>query len=62
VLGALAVTVALGRSLPYSGKLMTVVFSALLAGVYFGLLIVTRELGAADLAMVRTVVSRKKAG
>jgi stage V sporulation protein B len=60
VLAALAVTVALGRSLPYSGKLMTVVFSALLAGVYFGLLIVTRELGAADLVMVRTVVSRKK--
>ncbi|MBN1607186.1 MAG: lipopolysaccharide biosynthesis protein [Polyangiaceae bacterium] len=61
VLGALAIAVVLGRSLPYSGKLMTLVYSALVGGVYVVLLVVTRELTAADVGMVRAVVSSKKA-
>jgi stage V sporulation protein B len=61
VLGAVAVAVVLGRWLPYSGKVMTLVYSALVAGVYLVLLVVSRELTAADLGMVRAVVSRKSA-
>jgi stage V sporulation protein B len=58
--GAMLVAISVGRWLPDAGKVMTLVFSALVAGVYLVLLLVSRELGAQDLANIRAVISRKK--
>jgi stage V sporulation protein B len=46
--------------LPAGGKLMTLVYAAALAVLYLGVLLVTRELGRADLDLVRAVVRRKR--
>ncbi len=58
VLVALAVATTLGRYLPYAGKVMTLAQAALVAVVYVGVLLVTRELGRADLDLVRKVLRR----
>lgn len=59
VLGAMAVTIAIGRYLPHPGKLMTLGYAAALGGVYVTLLLVSRELGRADLATVKAVLGKK---
>jgi len=61
VVGAMAVTVVAGRYVPWMGKLLVPVQAGGLMTVYLLLLVVTGELGKADLATVRTVLGRKKA-
>lgn len=60
VLGALGVAMALGHVLPAPSKLLTLVYAPLLAGIFTAVLIVTGELGRADLALVLRVVGRKR--
>ncbi len=62
VLGALAVAVAVGSRLPWLGKVFVPFEAALVAALYVVILVVTRELGKADLARVLTVVRRKASG
>lgn len=62
VVGAMAVTITLGRFLPPPGKLLTLGYAAALAGVYVALLLVSRELGRADLATVKAVLGKKAQG
>lgn len=59
VLGAMAVTITIGRFLPHPGKLMTLGYAAALGGIYVTLLLVSRELGRADLATVKAVLGKK---
>jgi stage V sporulation protein B len=58
--GALAACVALGLVMPRVGRLVTPLAAMAVAGVYLLLLVVTRELGKADLAMVKGLARRKK--
>jgi stage V sporulation protein B len=60
VVAAMAVCITIARHLPAPGKLMTLVYSAAIAALYAMLLLVSGELGKADLANVRAVVSRRK--
>jgi stage V sporulation protein B len=60
VLLALAIAVAVGRQFAHASKLMTIVLSAVVAVVYLLVLLVSRELGKDDLAMVTTVVARRR--
>jgi len=55
---AVGVAAALSRTLLPPGKLFTLVGAAMTPLAYFGLLIATRELGAADLEVLRKVVRR----
>lgn len=59
VLVALAVAVSVGRSIPEQGKVMTLVFSAVVAGVYVAMLLVTRELTRADARLLARVIARQ---
>jgi stage V sporulation protein B len=59
VLGAGAITVAIGTRLPWLGKPIALVEAAAVAGVYLALLVVTGEIGKADLAAVKAVGGRK---
>jgi len=56
---ALGLAIGLGRWLPEPGKLMTLVYAALLAVTFTAVLIITGELGRADLALLRRVVKSK---
>jgi Na+-driven multidrug efflux pump len=58
VLLALGFSATVGYLLPDRGKLMTIVFSLLVALLYLGLLTVLRELGRRDLELVLRVVRR----
>jgi len=60
VLGAMAVAIAVARYLPYAGKIATIGYSAAIGLLYFVLLIVMREVGKADLATIKTVLSRRR--
>ena len=60
VLAALATCVAVGSQLPWLGKVGTVAEGALVAGLGLGVLIVTGEVGRADLAKVMAVVGRRR--
>ena len=62
VLVALGIAVALGSRLPWLGKLFVPIEAVAVAAVYVVVLVVTRELGPADLARVRTVLRRKAKG
>ena len=55
---ALAACFALGLVAPRFGRLVTPLVAAGVAGVYVALLVVTREVGRADLAMVRSLRKR----
>jgi O-antigen/teichoic acid export membrane protein len=57
---AMALAIAVARLLPEGGKVITIVWAAAVAATYLFVLIVTRELGASDLANVKAVVSRKR--
>ncbi|HOU92742.1 MAG TPA: hypothetical protein PLU22_16930, partial [Polyangiaceae bacterium] len=64
VVAAVAAAVAIGRALPnfslegHALRALTVAYAGLVALLYTGLLLFTRELGAADLALVRRVLRR----
>jgi stage V sporulation protein B len=55
---ATAVVMAIGYVMPFMGKLLVPIQAGALILVYFVVLIVTREVGKADLAMVRKVLGR----
>ncbi len=59
VLLTLVVVVGAGWFMPYKGKLLVIPQAAVMALLAFVLLIVTRELGKADLAIVKRVLRRK---
>jgi stage V sporulation protein B len=61
VLVALAIATTVGRFLPHAGKILTPVYALIVALIYWCILLVTRELGAQDLIMVRAVVSKRRA-
>jgi len=61
VLLAVGAAVTLGRLLPQAGKIVTPVYAALVALAYLAILLVTRELAAADLATLRAVVTKRGA-
>jgi len=56
---ALSACVALGFVVPRVGRLATPVLALAVGTMYVGLLVLTREIGPADLAMIRTLASRK---
>jgi stage V sporulation protein B len=58
VLLSLAAAVSLGLALPSPGKVMTLVYSALVAGCYLFVLILSRELGRDDWQTLRRIVGR----
>jgi stage V sporulation protein B len=55
---AVLVATALGRFLPDVPKLLVPVLALLVAAVYAAMLVVTRELGASDLALIKRVLRR----
>jgi stage V sporulation protein B len=57
---ATAVAILVARQLPVHGKVATILFAGVVAAIYVVVLLVTRELGKADLASVRAVISRRK--
>lgn len=59
VLIALAVAIGAGRVLPDPSKLMTLVYAPIIAGLFFVVLVVTKELGKHDLAIVKRVLGRR---
>lgn len=61
VLVATGLTLFLGTKIPWMGKLLVPVQALLTAIVYVLLLILTRELGKADLELIRKTVGRNKA-
>ena len=60
VLAALATCVVVGSRLPWLGKVGTVLEGAVVAGLGLGVLIVTGEVGRADLARVMAVAGRRR--
>jgi stage V sporulation protein B len=62
VVAAMAIAITLGRWLPPGGKMMALAYSAVVAGVYVVILLLSRELGKNDLANVKNVISRRRAG
>jgi stage V sporulation protein B len=58
---ALVCCLAFGLVAPRVGRAVTPVLAVVVAAVYVGILIVTREIGAADVALVRTMVTRRRA-
>ncbi len=60
VLFALCVGIAVGRFLPYAGKVLTLAQAALVGVVYVVALVGTRELSKSDLSMVERVFRRGK--
>ncbi len=56
---ALGVAIAVATRLPYLGKIAVVAESALVVVVYAGVLALTRELGAADIARIKQVFGRR---
>ncbi len=59
VLVAMVAAISLGRFLPPGGKLLAIVYSAVVAGAYVGVLLVTRELTKSDLSTLKNVASRR---
>ncbi|MGE0328849.1 MAG: lipopolysaccharide biosynthesis protein, partial [Polyangiaceae bacterium] len=60
VILAMTVAIVVARHLPYAGKLMTLVYAAVVVAIYMLVLLITRELGAADLQNIKAVISRRK--
>jgi stage V sporulation protein B len=61
VLLGVAVATTLGRVLPQASKIVTPVYAALVALAYLLILLVSRELAAADLATLRAVAAKRGA-
>ncbi len=60
VIGAMAATIVIARQLPVGGKMATIGFSAVVGAIYVVLLLVTGELGRADLESVKAIVARRR--
>jgi stage V sporulation protein B len=60
VCGALTLTIVGARFLPAPGALATLVYAALIGALYLAILVVSRELGRDDLALVTRVFRRKR--
>jgi stage V sporulation protein B len=60
VILAMAIAIAIGRQVSTAGKVMTVVYAAAVGVVYLAVLTVSRELGKADIAMVKNVLGSKQ--
>ena len=56
---AVAVAVALGRWLPSSSKIVTILQCGLVAGTYLVVLLLSQELGTADWKALKTIVRRR---
>ncbi len=61
VLLGVGVATTLGRFLPHADKILTLVYAAVVALAYLLILLVTRELAAADLATLRAVATKRGA-
>ncbi len=59
VLAALAAALGVARVLPPPSKLMTLGYAPLVAAVFLGVLVLTREVGKDDLAIVRRVLGKR---
>jgi stage V sporulation protein B len=57
---ALAACVALGLVTPRFGRLVTPLAAVAVAAAYAAILVVTREVGRADLAMIRGLAGKRK--
>jgi stage V sporulation protein B len=58
---SMGLAILVGRHLPGAGKLVTPVYAGLVGLLYAGLLLLTRELGRADLTLFRTAFGRRRA-
>ena len=61
VLLAVGVATTLGRFLPHAGKIVTPVYAVVVALAYVLILLISRELAAADLATLRAVAAKRGA-
>ena len=61
VLLGVGIAITVGRFLPHAGKILTPVYAVLVALAYLLILLVTRELAAADLATLRAVATKRGA-
>ena len=59
--GALAVAVFVGMRLPRAGKILAPIEAAAIGALYLFVLLVTREIGAKDTDLVRSLLGRKRA-
>ena len=57
---ATAISVVAARFLPSAGVVWTLIAAIVVAVAYLSMLLISRELGSADLAMVKAVVARKR--
>ena len=57
---ATAISVVAARFLPSAGVVWTLIAAVVVAVAYLSMLLISRELGSADLAMVKAVVARKR--
>ena len=60
VLVAIFIATSMGRFLPQAGKFLTPVYAVVVALAYVLILLVTRELAAADLATLRAVAAKRR--
>jgi hypothetical protein len=57
---ALAACLGLGLVMPHVGRLVAPLLAFAVGAAYVAFLVVTREIGAADLAIVRALASKRK--
>lgn len=60
VVGCMGAAIAVARSLPEGGKVQTLASCAGVAGLYVALLVATREIGRADIDIVKGVIGRRR--
>jgi stage V sporulation protein B len=60
VITAVLVCIAIGTQLPSLGKLFAPVYAVLIVGTYVAFLVLSRELGKADLEAIKAIVLRRK--
>jgi stage V sporulation protein B len=59
VLGAMVVSIGAAQFLPAGGKLSAVLYAPVIAALFVVVLVVTRELGKDDLALIQRVTGRR---
>jgi stage V sporulation protein B len=57
---SLAIAILVARHLPEGSKVVTILESAVVAAIYVTVLAVSRELGSADVAAIRSIVQRRR--
>jgi stage V sporulation protein B len=60
VIGAVTVCILAGMQLPAMGKIVTPFYALLIVGIYVAVLLLSRELGKADLDALKAIVLRRK--